>query len=163
VPTGDPLVDAVGPAAYADRADVPDRTFHGEDKIVPLRYAKGFYLEARDPDPRGLKVKACDGEIAGTIVEVWVDRSEPQVRYYEVQLAGSGEIVLLPVTFVQWPGFGFSKTDHVLVKSITAVQFRNVPRTKSPMQITFLEEDQICAYYAGGHLYANAKRAEPYL
>ena len=78
VPTGDPLVDAVGPASYANRADVPDRTLHHQPKIVPLRAAPGFHLEPRDPDPRGLKVKACDGAVAGTIVEAWVDRSEPQ-------------------------------------------------------------------------------------
>ena len=29
VPTGNPMVDGVGPAAWADRADVPDLTFHG--------------------------------------------------------------------------------------------------------------------------------------
>lgn len=163
VPTGNPLVDGVGPATYANRPDHPDHTIHGGAKVIPLRFAPTFYLEESDPNPRGLKVKACDGQFAGTIVDVWIDQSEPQVRYYEVNLTGTDEIVLLPVMYVQWPNFGLTKTDHVLVKAITAAQFRDVPRTRSPMQITLLEEDKICAYYAGGHLYATPKRAEPYL
>ncbi len=163
VPTGNPLVDAVGPAAYADRADVPDITVHGDAKIVPLRMAPGYMVAEGDPDPRGLKVKGCDGAIAGTIVDIWVDRSEPQVRYYEVQLAGSERVVLLPGPFVQWPNFGLTRTDHVRVKAITAAQFRDVPGTRSPIQITLLEEDRICAYYAGGHLYATPKRSQPLL
>jgi photosynthetic reaction center H subunit len=161
VPTGNPLVDAVGPASYADRADVPDLTAHGATKIVPLRAAPGFFIAEGDPDPRGLKVKACDGVIAGEIVEVWVDRSEPQVRYYEVKLRANGKVVLLPVNFVQWPLFGLGKSDHVTVKAITAAQFLDVPDTRNAAQITLREEDRICAYYAGGHLYATPERAEP--
>lgn len=163
IPTGNPLVDAVGPAAYADRADVPDRTVHGDAKIVPMRILSGFSIAEGDPDPRGLKVRACDDAVAGTIVDVWVDRSEPQVRYYEVQLAANDQLVLLPVAYVQWPYFGFRKTDHVRVKAITAAQFRDVPTTRSPLQITFLEEDKIMGYYAGGHLYATPARSQPIL
>lgn len=163
IPTGNPLVDAVGPAAYADRADVPDVTAHGDAKIVPMRMAPGFSIAEGDPDPRGLKVKACDGQIAGVIVDLWVDRAEPQVRYYEVQLSGSDKIVMLPAPFVQWPNFGLTKTDHVRVKAITAAQFKDVPGIRSPMQITFLEEDKIMGYYAGGHLYATPDRSKPIL
>lgn len=163
VPTGNPMVDGVGPASYADRADVPDRTVHGDAKIVPMRILPGFSIAEGDPDPRGLAVQACDGVIAGTIADVWVDRSEPQVRYYEVQLAGTDRLVLLPVTFVQWPRFGFGKSDHVRVKAITAAQFRDVPSTRSPLQVTFLEEDRIMGYYAGGHLYATPARSQPIL
>jgi photosynthetic reaction center H subunit len=95
------------------------------------------------------------------IVDLWVDRSEPQVRYYEVQLTGAEKIVLLPAPFVQWPNFGLTKTDHVRVKAITAAQFRDVPATRSPIQITFREEDRIMGYYAGGHLYATPSRSKP--
>lgn len=161
VPTGNPMVDGVGPAAWADRADVPDRTVHGAAKIVPLRSAEGFSIAEGDPDPRGLPVKACDGVVAGTIAEVWVDRSEPQVRYYEVQLAGSAQRVLLPAGFVQWPNFGLWGNDHVIVKAITAAQFAQVPSIRRDDQITMLEEERIMAYYAGGHLYATPDRSEP--
>jgi photosynthetic reaction center H subunit len=164
IPTGDPMVDGVGPAAYATRADVPDRTVHGDARIVPMRHAPGYHIEPRDPDPRGLPVKACDGRVAGTILDLWVDRAEPQARYYEVQLAGAERRVLLPVALVQWPNFGwFGKMDHVKVKAITADQFTRVPGTRRDDQVTLLEEDRIMAYYAGGHLYAKASRAEPLL
>jgi photosynthetic reaction center H subunit len=92
-----------------------------------------------------------------------VDRAEPQVRYYEVQLTGSDKVVLLPVAFVQWPNFGLTTTDHVRVKAITAAQFRDVPGLRNPNQITLLEEDKISGYYAGGHLYATAERSQPIL
>ena len=54
VPTGNPMVDGVGPAAWADRADVPDLTFHGTNKIVPMRVDPTFSVAKGDPDPRGL-------------------------------------------------------------------------------------------------------------
>ena len=41
IPTGNPMVDGVGPAAWANRADVPDLTVRGEPKIVPMRVAPG--------------------------------------------------------------------------------------------------------------------------
>lgn len=161
IPTGNPMIDGVGPGAWASRADVPDLTVHGKAKIVPMRVATDFHIAKGDPDPRGLPVRACDGVIAGTIVDVWVDRAEPQVRYYEVRLASGARTVLLPVGFVQWPNFGLWGCDHVLVKSITAAQFATVPATKRDDQVTLLEEDRICAYYGGGHLYAVPSRAEP--
>ena len=89
VPTGNPMIDGVGPAAWADRADQPDRTFHGAPKIVPMRLDPTFSVAKGDPDPRGLPVEAVDKVIAGTVIELWVDRAEPQVRYYEVQLSGT--------------------------------------------------------------------------
>jgi photosynthetic reaction center H subunit len=33
-----------------------------------------------------------------------------------------------------------------------------VPTTKSRNQVTLLEEEKICAYYAGGNLYASPER-----
>lgn len=159
-----PLVDAVGPASYADRAETPDLTAHGQVKIVPMRMLPTFSIAAGDPDPRGLPVKACDGVVAGTIADCWVDRAEPQVRYYEVALTAIGKRVLLPVGFVQWPNLGlFGKMDHVKVKAITAAQFADVPSPARDDQITLREEDRIMAYYAGGHLYATAKRSEALL
>ena len=43
-PTGDPMLDGVGPGAYAMRADTPDLTLDGLPKIVPLRIASGEKL-----------------------------------------------------------------------------------------------------------------------
>lgn len=162
IPTGNPMVDGIGPASFnPERRDEPDLTFHGSAKIVPMRIDPAFSVAKGDPDPRGLPVIAADKEIAGTVVEIWVNRSEPQVAYYEVQLTGSAERRLLPVGFVQWPNLGLWGNDKLLVKSITAAQFVNVPTTKRDDQITLLEEDKICAYYCGGHLYAKPDRAQP--
>jgi photosynthetic reaction center H subunit len=156
------MTDGVGPAAWTARADVPDKTAHGKPKVIPMRSDAAFTIAEGDPDPRGLPVKACDGEIAGTIADVWVDRSEPQVRYYEVAIKGGGHR-LLPVGFVQWPNLGLWGCDHVRVKAITAAQFAGVPTTAQQDIITLREEDRIAAYYAGGHLYATAERSEPLL
>ena len=145
VPTGNPMIDGVGPAAWANRADVPDLTVRGEPKIVPMRVAPGYTIAAGDPDPRGLPVKACDGNIAGTIVDLWVNRSEPQVSFYEVELT-NGQRRLLPAPLVQWPHFGLWGNDHVIVKAITAAQFADVPTTKRDDRVTLLEEDKIMAY-----------------
>lgn len=163
IPTGNPMVDGVGPAAWAERADKPDLTVHGKAKIVPMSKTPGYTIASNDPDPHGLPVVAADKEVAGTVVDVWVDRSEPQVRYYEVQLAGSEERRMLPAGYVQWPNFGLWGNDRLLVRSITAAQFANVPTIKRDDRITLLEEDKIMAYYAGGQLYALDNRAEPVL
>ncbi|MFN5582156.1 photosynthetic reaction center subunit H [Gemmatimonas sp.] len=162
IPTGNPMIDGVGPAAWAtDRRDEPDLTYHGTAKIVPMRLDPTYSVAKGDPDPRGLPVIAADKQVAGTVVEIWVNRSEPQVSFYEVQLVGSARRVLLPVGYVQWPNLGLWGNDKLLVKSITAAQFQHVPATKRDDQITLLEEDRITAYYAGGHMYAFAERAQP--
>jgi photosynthetic reaction center H subunit len=158
-PTGNPMVDGVGPAAWAERSDHPDLTFEGAPKIVPLRVAGDFYLEARDPDPRGMSVVGTDRVVGGTIVDVWVDRSEYLARYFEVDVAGAGRRVLVPVNFCRIDG----ARRTVKVNAILGSQFAAVPATKHPDQVTFLEEDKIMGYYGGGYLYATPARAEPLL
>jgi photosynthetic reaction center H subunit len=154
-PTGDPMLDAVGPASFAERATVPDHLLDGSPMIVPLRIARGFTVSAKDPDPRGMKVYGADREVGGVVSELWVDRAEPQIRYLEVDTGARR--VLLPMTFAKVDG----GRRRVNVKSILSSQFASVPKLGSPDQITRREEDQISAYYAGGHLYATASRAEP--
>ncbi|HYW32107.1 MAG TPA: photosynthetic reaction center subunit H [Gemmatimonas sp.] len=161
VPTGNPMLDGVGPGAWANRADEPDLTVHNQLKIVPMRHDPTFSIANGDPDPRGLPVIALDKQVAGTVVDLWVDRAEPQVRYYEVKLAAEERHIMLPAGFVQWPNFGLWGNDRLLVKSITAAQFSDVPAIRTDGTITLLEEDKIMAYFAGGHLYATASRSEP--
>lgn len=158
-PGSDPMREGVGPGAYANRADHPDLTLHGTPKIVPMRADANFYLEPRDPDPRGMAVVGADGAIAGTVVDVWVDRSEPQLRYLEVELASSGRPVLLPIGYCRFKG----SARQVHVKSIRASQFEGVPGIKTAEQVTLLEEDMIMAYFAGGYLYADESRLGPVL
>lgn len=158
-PTGNPMLDGVGPAAYAQRADTPDLTFEGHPRIVPMRAAPEFTVAARDPDPRGMPVLGGDGVQAGSVFDLWVDRTEPQIRYLEVKLAASGRQVLVPIGFAR-----FDMWLHcVRVRSILSKQFDGVPDFSSPDQITLLEEDRISAYYAGGTLYAEPSRLEPKL
>lgn len=158
VPSGNPMLDAVGPAAYAERAQIPDHTIDGSPLIVPVRSAPGFAICGRDPDPRGMSVYGADQERGGVVSDIWVDRAEPQIRYLEVQTAGERR-VLLPMTFAKIDG----RRNCVNVLAILGQQFSRVPGTASPDQVTRREEDQIAAYYAGGKLYATPARAEPYL
>jgi photosynthetic reaction center H subunit len=157
VPVGDPLLAGVGPGSWAERADLPDLTAGGANKIVPLRLDGEFYLASEDPDPRGMEVVGCDGEVAGTVSDVWIDRSEYLIRYLEVSLGKGAKArsVLLPVNFTVF------RNGHAYVHAITAAQFAKVPGTKSPDSITMLEEEKVTAYYGAGTLYANEKRAEP--
>ena len=160
-PSGNPMLDGVGPGSYAERADHPDMTAEGELKIVPLRAASGFYVEERDPDPRGMQVIGADDWVAGRVTDVWVDRAEYIIRYLEVEVSG-GEAprhVLLPINFTRISG----SRRQVRVSAIMAAHFADVPALKNPEQVTLLEEERIMAYYGGGYLYADPQRAEPFL
>ena len=111
-----------------------------------------------DADPRGFAVIGCDDQQGGTISEIWVDRSEPQIRYLEVDVKG-GKRVLLPMGFARI----LKKKGQVKVAAITAAQFANVPVQASPSRITLREEDLVSSYYGGGKLYAVPERLEPFL
>ena len=97
-PVGNPLLAGVGPGAWAKRADVPDMTFEGEVKIVPLRLADGHGVAIQDTDPRGLPVIGADGEQAGTVQDLWIDKSEMMFRYLEVEVTGNDRRVLVERT-----------------------------------------------------------------
>jgi photosynthetic reaction center H subunit len=158
-PDGDPMQDGVGPGAYALRADVPDRTVDNQDKIVPLRVATDFHVEARDPDPRGMPVVGADGATGGIVRDVWVDRSEAILRYFEVEVpvAGGTRRVLLPVNFTKVDG----GRGRVNVRSILGAQFAAAPGLAHPDRVTLREEDRITAYYGAGQLYAEPSRLGP--
>lgn len=158
-PEGNPMTAGMGPGAWADRADRPDLTLHGDPRIVPLRVAEGYQLDARDPDPRGMTVVGADGVPAGVVVDVWVDRAEPQPRYLEVELSDGERRVLLPLPFAKLD----RKRGRATVRAILGHQFADVPSTRAPDRITLLEEDRVAAYYAGGYLYAEPSRQEPLL
>ncbi|MDP9091171.1 MAG: PRC-barrel domain-containing protein, partial [Pseudomonadota bacterium] len=102
LPEGNAMLDAVGPAAYAERSNTPDHTIDGQPMIVPLRVAPGFTVSSKDPDPRGMTVFGADSEAGGVVHELWVDRAEPQIRYLEVD-TGTRR-VLLPITFAKIDG-----------------------------------------------------------
>jgi photosynthetic reaction center H subunit len=160
-PTGNPMLDGVGPGSYADREDVPELNIDNVPCIVPMRLAEGTYLEARDPDPRGMKVMGADSEPGGVVTEVWVDRAEALIRYLEVEVTTSAgaKRVLLPLPFAKIDG----RRGRVWVNAILGSHFADVPATKSPDQVTKLEEDRIVGYYGAGTLYATPARQEPLL
>jgi photosynthetic reaction center H subunit len=148
MPTGDALDDGVGPASWAPRRDVPELDGHGHPKIVPMSKHDGYNVSA-GTDPRGMPVVGKDDMIAGTVSDMWLDASEQMVRYAEIELKDGGGKRLIPMTMLQ------IKPRYVWVKSISSSRFAGVPKTKSGSQVTLLEEDKICAYYAGGALYDN--------
>jgi photosynthetic reaction center H subunit len=160
-PTGNPMLDGVGPGSYADREDLPELNIDNIPCIVPMRLAEGTYLEARDPDPRGMKVLGADSETGGVVTDVWVDRAEALIRYLEVEVTTSAGArrVLLPVPFAKID----SRRSRVWVNAILGSQFADVPATKSLDQVTKLEEDRIVGYYGAGTLYATPARQEPLL
>ena len=161
-PTGNPMIDGVGPASYAQRHDAPELAYDdGLPKIVPLRTATDFFLSSEDPDPRGFVVLGNDGVAAGTVVDVWIDRSEYIARYFEVETntALGARRVLLPTHFMTMK----AKRRSVRTWALLASQFADVPALKSPDSVTSLEEDKIVGYYGGGLLYATPARMAPLL
>lgn len=156
-PTGNPLADGVGPAAYAERSRFPDQTIEGHDKIVPMRIAEGFAINGNDADPRGMKIFGSDGYIGGKVTDVWVDRSERVIRYLEVKVVGEERTVLAPMAMVKVSrGSG-----HVTTDSIAGAQFAGAPVLANPLQITRYEEERVIGYFGGGYLYSSPTRAEP--
>lgn len=160
VPVADPMVHGVGPAAYAQRADTPDLTLEGEHRIVPLRVDAHHHVAAEDLDPRGMPVIGLDNVAAGTVSDVWIDRSEMVIRYLEVTVPmpdAPARQVLLPMTLARVGRRG------VKAASVLARHFATAPGLATPDAVTLREEDRICAYFASGHLYARPSRTEPLL
>lgn len=167
-PVGNPLSAGIGPGAWANRADRPDLTIKGAHRIVPMRVATDFFVAHEDPDPRGLDVKGMDGVVGGKVVELWVDRSEPCLRYLEVEVTG-GARRLFPVPFMRMPrpsswipfvSVGPSAT-HVQIDVLKAADFSGIPAIKHPDSVTLLEEDKISAYFGAGSMYNSDLRFGP--
>ncbi|WP_208352230.1 photosynthetic reaction center subunit H [Pseudaestuariivita rosea] len=158
VPTGDPMLDGVGPASWANRQDAPELDGKGHPKIVPMASIPSFGVSA-GRDPRGLPVQAGDLEIVGRVTDMWVDEPEQLVRFLEFELDpawGEGKR-LVPIQMVR------IKKDRIKIRSIFGKHFANIPMIKSPTQVTMLEEEKIMGYYAGGTLYASDARLGPQL
>lgn len=156
VPDGDQMRSGLGPGVWNGRADEVERNFHGDAIIQPLRTATGMFLAARDTDPRGLPVLGCDGEMAGTVREVWVDIDEFIVRYLEVDVPGTGAR-LVPTNFTR------IGADAVRVQALTSAQFAGIPATREADRVTKLEEEKVTAWFGAGTLYATPQRQEALL
>jgi photosynthetic reaction center H subunit len=148
-PTGDPMVDGVGPASWVPREDIPELDAHGHAKIVPMSGHEDFFVSA-GYDPRGLPVLSRDDQVVAHISDMWIDPSEHEVRYLEFELEpeyGQGKR-LVPITMAK------VTSRWVEVSSLNRGHFAGVPKTASANQVTKLEEDKICGWYAGGALYS---------
>ena len=158
VPTGNPMLDGVGPASWAPRMDHPELDAHGHVKIKAMTNLPDFAVSA-GRDPRGKVVVAGDGEVIGRITDMWIDVPEQMVRFLTIDVnpEGKGNTRLIPMNFCK------IGKDRVTVRSIYSSHFKDVPTTASADQITLLEEEKIMAYYGGGTLYADPARSEPKL
>jgi photosynthetic reaction center H subunit len=157
-PTGNPLVDGIGPAAYANRAKHPDIDMEGHPRIVPMGSALDYTIERRDPDPRGMPVLGCDGVLAGVVSELWIDRADRLIRYLAVDLAVGGTVLVpMMMTDIQ------RGNRRVVCDAVTAAQFADAPRIAATDRITLYEEDRVLGYFGGGYLYATPDRQEPLL
>ncbi len=118
--------------------------------------ATGWSVESRDPDPRGRPVFGTDGEQGGVVTDLWVDMSEPHVRYLEID--AGGRRVMMPMTFARVKSNG-----DVHAKSVCGRHFADAPSSANPDFVTLQEEDKISAYYGAGTLYATPERVDPIL
>ena len=149
-PTGNPMLDGVGPAAWVPRRDEAELDGHGHNKIVPMTQLDGFKISA-GRDPRGLPVQAGDLEVVGRVSDLWIDAPEQLVRYLEIEL-NSGAKRLVPLTLARiWE-------DRVRVNFLASDSFDGIPATKSLTEVTKLEEDKISGYVASGWMYDADKR-----
>jgi photosynthetic reaction center H subunit len=158
VPRGAPLTAGIGPGAWALRADHADLDPEGHPKIVPLRTLDGYGIAHQDRDPRGMPVLGADGQVAGIVMDAWIDRMEMMLRYLELEVAGTGgpRRVLLPMNFAR------VRRAAIEVQALYADQFAGVPPTRAADRITLLEEERITAYFGAGTLYADDERAAPF-
>ena len=158
VPTGDPLIDGLGPASWAERKPVPDTTHDGRPRIVPLSLEADISIATRDANPIGMMVIGADKQPVGEVTEVWIDRAEHVIRYLQIATE-AGKTVLAPMAMsVVRKGKGV-----IVIDALNAAQFAGAPVPAAPDQITFYEEERIVAYFGGGYLYATPERQEPLL
>jgi photosynthetic reaction center H subunit len=151
VPTGDPIADGVGPAAWALRKDAPMIFAPDMVQVAPLRRLEGFSILRGDPDPRGMTVVGSDGGTVGVVDDVWIDRGVKIVRYLEIALdaaVGPGR-ALVPIYDCDIK----ASRRRVKVSAAPAARFATAPRLRDPDQITAREEDQVSAFFAGAQFY----------
>lgn len=155
-PTGDPLEDGVGPAAYALRRNEPLWFSPGVAQVMPLRTAEGWTLAKGDVDPRGLPVIDIYGARAGVVRDLWVDRGVKILRYLEVE-AEDGARTLLPVYHTDIRRL----QGRVSLKAVRAAQVAAAPQLAEPDVVTAREEDRINAFYAGAEFFGREGARRP--
>jgi photosynthetic reaction center H subunit len=150
-PTGDPLADGIGPAAWADRAKTPDLDMEGHPRIVPLSSSGGFSVT---DGIGGWPVIGADDATAGTVSDLWIDKSDRLVRYIQLDTGVVAPMMMAKVD---------RRRRVVKIDALLASQFAGAPRPASADSITLYEEERVQAYFGGGYLYATPERQEPFL
>ena len=100
--------------------------------------------------------EACLDEALALGVEVAGGLVENQDRRILEQCAGDGQALALAAGEV-----GAELVEQALAQVTRQVEAIGAEHAAGEWQITLQEEDKICAYYGGGHLYATPERAEP--
>ena len=158
-PTGDPLVDGVGPASWALRREEPLWFEPGVTQMAPLRTLSGWAVAKGDVDPRGLPVIDAWGARAGVVADLWIDRGVKILRYLEVE-AEDGARTLLPIHHTDIRRI----QARVALRAVRAAHVTGAPRIAAPDIVTAREEDRLNAWYAGARFYADeVPRTPPWL
>ncbi len=89
VPNGNPLLSKTGPAAWVAKVDEPDLSYNGDPVFRPMRYATGFKVHKYEADPRGFDMLGLDKQVAGRVVDIWVDESEHTAKFLEIELSAA--------------------------------------------------------------------------
>ena len=98
-----------------------------------------------------------DGAVAGTVSDLWIDKSDRLVRY--IQIAGSSGPILAPMMMAKVD----RRRRRVVIDALLASQFAGAPKVGAADQITLYEEERVQAYFGGGYLYATPARQEPWM
>ena len=161
VPARDGLIEGLGPAAWQEREALPRPGADGKPKLVRLSEHPDYFVAPGDPDPRGWAVLGTDGERAGTIVDLWFDRTEFNLRYFEVELepggrTGERRAFTLPLFFTDLN----RRKEVVRVPHFSAARLADAPARGEPDKITRLDEDRVNAFFAGGPFYGETPLGE---
>ncbi|RFC64946.1 photosynthetic reaction center subunit H [Fulvimarina endophytica] len=159
IPHGDPLLDGVGPASYALKAEEPLRTIDGHLQLSPLRKNPNYHVESSGPELVGMPVYAADGAPVGTVRDLWVNEIEYFIRYVEIEMSegAPGGVVLAPFAFAD------TRKGRMTFGMLSREQLLRVPPLGNEEHITAREEDRLTAYFAGGTLYTKNGAQAPFL
>ncbi len=146
-PGPDPLNEGVGAAAYTRiREELPDLDVNGEPKLISLNDHSDYYIPDGDPDPRGWVLLSADEKRVGTVHDLWFNRAEFFLRYYEVSIEGADGRRLVPAFFAE----ALPRDRAVRATTLVAEDMRRTPVRADDSCITMREEDRLNGFYAGG-------------
>ena len=146
-PGPDPLEEGIGAAAFTTlREDEPDLDVEGEPKLISLNDHPEYYIPKGDPDPRGWVLVSADEKIVGKVHDLWFNRAEFFLRYFEVSIDGAEGRRLIPSFFAE----ALPRDSAVRATTLIARDLRRAPIRADDSCITMREEDRLNGFFAGG-------------